>query len=172
MAADRAIKMRNALMLLDSRLTPALAREDSRPYPHYEALHSPFPAVNAEGLACEPGQVLIPSPLMTATLPEWMLLHFQVDPIKGWTSPQVIPESLQKMLRKQPIELALNNVDEPHKKRLDELRAAYPARTFLAALRTNGIEFDIVNKDMQQAQLDLNIYNGNSLNNVQNPNSY
>ncbi len=166
-ATDRAVRMRQALMLLDSRLTPALAREDSRPYPHYEALHSPFPAVTADGLACEPGQVLVPSPLMTATLPEWMLLHFQVDPVKGWTSPQVIPEALQKMLRKQPIELALNNVDEPHRKLLEELKKAYPLRTFLATLRTNGIDFDTVNNEMQQSQKAANSYPGNSLNNMQ-----
>jgi signal transduction histidine kinase len=157
-AADRAAKVRQALMLLDSRLTPALAREDSRPYPHYEALHSPFPAVTSEWAVCEPGQVLIPSPLLTADVPPWMLLHFQVDPIKGWTSPQVIPESLQKMLRKQPIELALNNVDEAHKKLLDELRIAYPARAFFATLSANNLDFEPVSK-AQQIQQELNFFN-------------
>ena len=158
---DRGDKMRSALMLLDSRIMPALAREDSRPYPQYGALHTPFPAVNADGFACEPGQFLIPSPLMTAQLPDWMLLHFQVDQIKGWTSPQVIPDSLQKMLRKQPIELAMNNVDEAHRKLLNELRAEYPMHKLLASLPT----FETVNNEMQQSVLDLNINPGNSLNN-------
>ncbi|MCE9530449.1 MAG: HAMP domain-containing histidine kinase [Planctomycetes bacterium] len=159
-ATDRGVKMRHALMLLDSRLTPALSREDSRPSTHFEALHSPFPAVTPTGTAWEPGQVLIPSPLMTAELPEWMLLHFQVDPVKGWTSPQVIPDVLQKMLRRQPIELALNNVDDAHRKRLDELKAAYPARSFLATLRTEGLEYD----PQKEQQQELGQFNGLNLN--------
>ena len=162
--ADRGSRMRQALMLCDSRLTPALAREDSRPFSHFEALYTPFPAVNANGTAFEPGQVLIPSPLMTASLPDWMLLHFQVDPVKGWTSPQVIPESLQKILRKQPIELALDNVDDVHCQRLDELRTAYPPRTFLASLRSRGIDYETVNKQVQQSVLDLNINPANAFN--------
>src|SRR5262249_17858287 len=63
--ADR---VRVALWRLDSRLAPALAREDSRPSPHYVALPSPFPALTAAGTACAPGQVYIPSPLLTAEL--------------------------------------------------------------------------------------------------------
>lgn len=168
-ADDRAAKMRQALMLLDIRIGPALAREDSRPYPHFEALYSPFPAVTALGVACEPGQVLIPSPLMTAELPPWMLLHFQVDPIKGWTSPQVVPDALQKTLRKQPLELALNNCDESHKKHLDELRTDYPVRKFFTCAQTNRITFENLNLEQQAAQQDLNAQITNSLN-YTNPN--
>jgi len=139
---ERSEKMRRALLLLDNRLTPALAREDSRPYPQYLALYSPFPAVAQSGVACLPGEVFLPSPLITADLPDWMLLHFQVDPVKGWISPQVIPEETQKMLRKQPIELALNNVDQSHRDRLDELRHSYPPKRFLELLRERGVIYD------------------------------
>lgn len=139
---ERAEKMHLALMTLDSRLTPALAREDSRPYPQYLALYSPFPALQHTGVACLPGEFYLPSPLLTAELPEWMLLHFQVDPVKGWISPQVIPEETQKMLRRQPIELALHNVDDIHKQRLDELKAAYPTKQFLVAMRERGFYLD------------------------------
>jgi signal transduction histidine kinase len=136
---DQAARMRLALLLLDNRLTPALAREDSRPYPQYLALYSPFPAVAHSGSACSPGDVYLPSPLLTADLPDWMLLHFQVDPVKGWISPQVIPAETQKMLRKQPIELALNNVDDAHRQRLDDLKRAYPTKNFIAILRDRGL---------------------------------
>src|SRR5438552_1817879 len=106
---ERADKLRAALWRLDTRLAPALAREESRPYPHYVALHTPFPALTSTGIACAPGQVYLPSPLLTAEVPEWMSLHFQIDQ-SGWTSPQIIDAKLQKILRQQPIELALNNV--------------------------------------------------------------
>lgn len=172
--AERAEKMRLALWRLDGRLTPALAREDSRPYPHYEALHTPFPALNSEGVPFEPGQVLVPSPLLTAELPDWMLLHFQVDPIKGWTSPQVIPESLQRTLRKQPVELALNNVDDAHRERLTELRSAYAPRHFYACVRTNGIEIDNATRDIlaqQEQQNTANTFNPSQLQNQVGQNS-
>ena len=104
---ERADRLRLALWRLDSRLSPALAREESRPYPQYFALHTPFPALTSTGIACAPGQVYLPSPLLTAEVPDWMRLHFQVDQATGWMSPQVISEDLQKDLRKQPIELAL-----------------------------------------------------------------
>ena len=136
---ERVVKMRLALVMLDNRITPALAREDSRPYPQYLALSSPFPALARSGFACLPGEVYVPSPLLTAELPDWMLLHFQVDPVKGWISPQVIPEETQKMLRRQPIELALNNVDAVHKDRLEELKAAYPTKDFFADLSRRGL---------------------------------
>jgi signal transduction histidine kinase len=139
---QRAGQIRLALWQLDGTVIPALAREDSRPYPHYISLYSPFPAVTETGVACEPGQVYLPSPLMTAPLPTWMLLHFQIDPINGWTSPQVIPDSLQRMLRRQPIELALHNIDDEHKRLLNELKSAYPARSFLVTLQKNGINVD------------------------------
>ena len=136
---ERAEKMRVALLLLDNRLTPALAREDSRPYPQYLALYSPFPAITQSGVACAPGDVYLPSPLLTADLPDWMLLHFQVDSSKGWISPQVIPVETQKMLRRQPVELALDNVSDTRKTRLDDLKRAYPMKNFFAILHDRGV---------------------------------
>ncbi len=38
--------MRLALWRLDSRVAPALAREDSRPYQHYDPLFVPLPVMN------------------------------------------------------------------------------------------------------------------------------
>src|SRR5262245_14477946 len=57
-------KLRRALWLLDSRLSPALAREDSRPYAHYAALYTPFPALRRDGSASAPGETYLPSPLL------------------------------------------------------------------------------------------------------------
>ena len=66
--------------------------KDSRPFAHYIALHSPFIALTCTGETCTPGQFYLPSPLMTAEIPDWMILHFQVDTVNGWMSPQVIPD--------------------------------------------------------------------------------
>ena len=58
--------MRLALWRLDSRVAPALAREDSRPYQHYDPLFVPLPVMDMEGKALPPGSVLEPSPLLNA----------------------------------------------------------------------------------------------------------
>lgn len=136
---EQADKLRLALWRLDSRLAPALAREESRPYPQYVAVHSPFPALTSDGIACAPGQVRLPSPLLTAELPDWMKLHFQIDQQSGWTSPQVIPEDLQKILRKQPIELALNNVTPERANLLSSLKDRFPAASIMTTFRELGV---------------------------------
>ncbi|HVK08894.1 MAG TPA: HAMP domain-containing sensor histidine kinase [Gemmataceae bacterium] len=132
-------QLRLALWRLDARLTPALSREDSRPYPQYAALHTPFNAVNPKWDACTPGDVLLPSPLLTAEVPDWMRLHFQVDLERGWTSPQVIGEELQKALRRQPLELALNNVTPDRADLIGRLNAAYPAASIMTTFREMGV---------------------------------
>jgi signal transduction histidine kinase len=136
---EQADKLRLALWRLDSRLSPALAREESRPFPHYVALHTPFPALTSTGIACAPGQVYLPSPLLTAEIPNWMKLHFQIDQTNGWTSPQVINEDLQKMLRKQPIELALNNVTPERSELLCSLKSRFPAASIMTTFREMGV---------------------------------
>jgi signal transduction histidine kinase len=146
---ERADKLRAALWRLDTRLAPALAREESRPYPQYVALHTPFPALTASGVACAPGQVYLPSPLLTAEVPEWMRLHFQIDE-KGWSSPQVIDENLQKILRKQPIELALNNVTPERESALATLRERFPAASIMTTFRELGVTAMESDRDAQR----------------------
>jgi signal transduction histidine kinase len=136
---ERADRLRLALWRLDSRLAPALAREESRPYPQYVALHTPFPAVTSTGFACAPGQVYLPSPLLTAEVPEWMRLHFQVDQGNGWMSPQVVSEDLQKILRRQPIELALNNVTPERAQLLATLKHRFPAASIMTTFSEMGV---------------------------------
>jgi signal transduction histidine kinase len=131
--------IQRALGRLDARVTPALSREDSRPYPHYAAMHSPFTAMDSKWLACPAGEVYLPSPLLTAKLPEWIRLHFQVDETYGWTSPQVISDELCKALRKQPLELALNNVTADRADLIRGLNTAYPGPSIMATFREMGV---------------------------------
>lgn len=152
---EQADKLRIALWRLDSRLSPALAREDSRPFPQYSALYTPFPALTASGVACAPGQVCLPTPLLTAEIPDWMKLHFQVDQANGWTSPQVISEDLQKTLRKQPIELALSNVTPERSQLLASLKKRFPPASIMTTFREMGVT-PVENKDDAQRWAQMN----------------
>jgi signal transduction histidine kinase len=119
--AEHANLLRLALWRLDSRIWPLLAREDSRPFNHYSAV-SPLPlAVDNSGANCPPGSVLEPSPLLSAELPPWMLLHFQTAPGSGWESPQVLSPKLEGRLRKlgKP---ALSNVTPERRQLLGALK--------------------------------------------------
>src|SRR5262245_50911449 len=92
-------RLRLALWRLDSRVAPALVREDSRPYQHYDPVYAPLPALQPNGMTCQPGSVLVPSPLLNAELPDWMVLHFQTTAAGPWRSPQVLSEALATRLR-------------------------------------------------------------------------
>src|SRR5262245_20717036 len=137
---ERADRLRLALWRLDSRVVPALAREESRPFPQYFAFHTPFPALNtSDGSACSPGQFCLPSPLLTAEVPDWMRLHFQVDQANGWMSPQVVSADLQRILRKQPIELALNNVTPERVQLLATLKERFPPASIMTTFHEMGV---------------------------------
>jgi len=80
--------IRLALWRMDSALAPLIAQENARPYFHYSSF---YPAERAYGrmfTAVVPGEVLLPSPLLTAPVPG-VLLHFQSGPAGGLSSPQV-----------------------------------------------------------------------------------
>ncbi len=81
-------KVRLALWRMDSMLAPLVAQETARPYFAYVPFH---PAERAYGRmynALGPGDVLVPSPLLTQVSTN-ILLHFQLDPQGALTSPQV-----------------------------------------------------------------------------------
>jgi histidine kinase/DNA gyrase B/HSP90-like ATPase/phospho-acceptor domain-containing protein len=78
-----------------------------------------------------------------------MSLHFQIDH-NGWTSPQVIPENLQKTLRKQPIELALNNVTPEREAALKTLRERFPAASIMTTFRELGVTAVESDRDAQR----------------------
>jgi signal transduction histidine kinase len=103
--AQRAGHLRVALWRLDSRVSPLLAREDSRPFDHYSAIYATPLAFQNDGSCYTSGTVLEPSPLLHADLPEWMLLHFQTTCDNGWESPQVPSERLLQRLQGARIQL-------------------------------------------------------------------
>jgi signal transduction histidine kinase len=118
--------MRLALWRLDSRVTPALAREDSRPFQHFDPLFVPLPVMNIQGQALPPGSVLEPSPLLNAEMPSWIALHFQTNADGDWQSPQVLSDNLATRFRQAQIRLDLCNVTPQRAELLTALKQ-YPA---------------------------------------------
>ncbi len=134
LGVEKSDRTRLALWRLENRVGPALAREDSRPYQHYDPLYVPVPALQRNGFACTPGTVLVPSPLLNAELPDWMVLHFQATPKGNWRSPQVLSPKLLAQLQSPGALCACGNVTPPHAERLAAL-ANYPPRALFDRLR-------------------------------------
>ncbi len=130
-------QMRLALWRLDSRVSPAIAREDSRPFQHYDPLYVPLPAVDNSLFMCSPGSVLLPTPLFSAGVPDWMALHFQTTADGKWRSPEVLTPSLSH-LRQQELHLDLGNVTPQRAALLAELKDHYPASQLLSRLPEAG----------------------------------
>ncbi len=132
--ADAVNRERFALWRLDGFVLPVLGLENNRPYSHYFATYAPAPvALDAAGdPTADPGR--IPSPLLTADLPPWMTLHFQLDPERGWESPQVIPTALADRLNGEPFGLFLTNCTADRATSLATLRAKFPAADAARAL--------------------------------------
>jgi signal transduction histidine kinase len=140
--------MRLALWRLDSRVAPALAREDSRPYQHYDPLFVPLPVMNIAGQAVAPGSVLEPSPLLNAEMPSWIALHFQTSADGKWQSPQVLNDNLAAKFQQAQIRLDLSNVT-PQRAQLLAALQQYPVSAMLARLPNLGEEPG-ANKDTKQ----------------------
>ncbi|MCD6406043.1 MAG: sensor histidine kinase, partial [Planctomycetes bacterium] len=81
-------KVRLALWRMDSRLTSLVARENARPYFAYSAFHPSERAYTRMFAPIKPGEVLVMSAFLTETSP-WVLVHFQIGPDGGFTSPEV-----------------------------------------------------------------------------------
>jgi signal transduction histidine kinase len=142
-----------AMWRLHSRLAPAFAREESRPYNHYIAISAPSLALSADGQTLKPGSVLEPSPLLSADLPDWMLLHFQTDDKGVWASPQVLTESLHRRLIDKSIGACLINATPERAKILAGLAAPSPkAKTLLAEARERSADLSIKDTAMLLAQ--------------------
>jgi signal transduction histidine kinase len=129
-----------ALSLLDSRVRPLLAREDSRPYNHYSAIYAPSVAFTNDGTACPSGTMLEPSPLLNADLPDWMLLHFQADEETGWGSPQVLSLALRARFQNANLERLPKNATDDRARLLRELACQLVPKVILAAAREHGAE--------------------------------
>src|SRR5262249_41401930 len=78
----------------------------------------PAPTFDRGGKEMPPGSVWEVSPLLTTELPDWMVLHFSTAEKAGWWSPEVLSDTLTKLL-KDKIEVPQPN--EGQKKVLKEL---------------------------------------------------
>lgn len=81
-------RVRLALWRMDSSLAHLLAQENARPYYAYSSFYPAEQVHTRAYAALEPGDILIPSPLLTFSSPR-ILLHFQYGPKGELTSPQV-----------------------------------------------------------------------------------
>ncbi len=140
--ARRGDEIRLALWRLDGRLAPALAREDSRPSTHYTPLYPAVTAFNPQGMTCAVGSVWLPSPLLSAQLPDWMRLHFQVDRENGWQSPQVLAPEDEQQLQRAPQEPLSNSTDE-RTRLLAALRREHPVERFFEQMQALGLHQDL-----------------------------
>jgi signal transduction histidine kinase len=86
--ADFEESVRLALWRMDSTLSPLIVQESSRPYFTYNAFYAAERAYNRMFSELKPGEVLVPSPLLSQTATN-VLLHFQCGPDGLLTSPQV-----------------------------------------------------------------------------------
>jgi signal transduction histidine kinase len=87
-------RMRLALWRLDSAVAPLLARENARPHFAYSAFYSAERAYPPTSQEPARGEMLLPSPLLTAASPH-VRLYFQLDASGGLSSPQVPADSLR-----------------------------------------------------------------------------
>ncbi|OWK47431.1 sensor histidine kinase [Fimbriiglobus ruber] len=133
--ADRSSQERLALWRLDGRMLPAVGLENNRPFAHYTALHAAVAAaLDADPEALPAGPLRLPSPLLSADLNDWMVLHFQIDPDTGWESPQVLPGELAERLSAAPNNLVLSNVTPQRAQLLSQLRVRFPTASVIQAL--------------------------------------
>jgi signal transduction histidine kinase len=131
-------KLRLALWRLDSLLAPVLAREESRPFQDYSAMFAPVALLQADGAGMAPGRVFEPSPLLTEPLPDWMLLHFQVDATGKWKSPQVFPEALANRMERSTPAVSLVNRTPARSELLATLSTRLPAKELLALVQAES----------------------------------
>ena len=82
----------------------------------------------------------LPSPLLNAELPEWMMLHFQIDPQFGWQSPQVISDELAQILRRTHADLKIPNVTPERKQLLSSLSKQFPTKEAVAICSVRGLK--------------------------------
>ena len=127
--AEMGYNLRIALRQLDSRMLPTLGVEDSRPFYHYSPSD---PAA---------------TPLLGANLPDWMILHFQLDSANGWCSPQVIDDAkiVEQVRRAWPADVPLLRLNGSRIEFLkSDLKAKFPAETTceLFAQRDQAIPAD------------------------------
>jgi signal transduction histidine kinase len=125
--AEHATQLRLALRALDGYVAPLLAREDSRPFDHFSTVYAPSLLLDNDAHPFNPGSIVQPSPLLDTLLPDWMSLHFQLDNLNGWQSPQVPSAALYAKLCKQDSSIRLDNVNDARCDLLRLMKEKLPA---------------------------------------------
>ena len=174
-ARERAVleeNIRLALWRMDSSVAPLIGRENARPYYEYNAFYPAERAYTRMLAEIQPGEVMVPSPLLTDR-PSEILLHFQYQPGGALTSPQVptgnkrdLAESgytshektktagqklsqLRKVLEQEQLAVLLPNKDQNNQKAAPQVQLAQ-ANTDNADKPNEGIQW---RRDVQSQQV-------------------
>ncbi len=102
--AERQEAVRLALRRMDGLLSPIIAAEAARPYFQYRSFYPAERAYTRMWEAVEPGEVLVPSPLLAGP-GEVIRLHFESTPTGWLTSPQVPPPELRDRIESGSLSL-------------------------------------------------------------------
>jgi signal transduction histidine kinase len=175
-ARERAVleeNIRLALWRMDSSVAPLIGRENARPYYEYNAFYPAERAYTRMLAKIQPGEVMVPSPLLTDRPPE-NLLHFQYEPGGLVTSPQVpmgnkrdLAESgytthekikiaglklsmLRKILEQDQLAVLLPNDDKNNQKAAPQLQVAMANEEGEQATSNEGIQW---RRDVQSQQV-------------------
>ena len=138
---------RLALWRMESSLAPLIARENARPYFVYRTFYPAQRAYTRMFAAIEPGEVLLPSELLSASYPE-ILLHFQIGPDGEITSPQV-PVGNMRDLAESRGDMTAQQVRAAQARLNDLLETVRPA-ALLAKLGTPLVRPTIPEFNQQQ----------------------
>ena len=127
--ATREESVRLALWRMDSALAPLIAQENARLYFAYTAFYPAERAYTSMYAPIGPGEVLMPSPLLTFESP-YVVIHFQIGPDGELSSPQV-PESNMRDLAE--LSYTTHEKIEAAAARLARLQAALDRGKLVAA---------------------------------------
>lgn len=112
--------VRLALLRMELNLMGLVVREGGRPYFWYRAFYTPERAYTRMFNTITPGDVLVPSPLMTETSAD-VLLYFQIDPQGRVTSPQVPTGNMREMAEDKWLSAQQIDAAATHLMDLDQL---------------------------------------------------
>ena len=74
--------------------------------------------------------------LFRSPLPDWMVLHFQIDPRSGWESPQVLAEPVAREITLNFADMPATNLTAERGRLLTELRGCYKVDDVVNVLAT------------------------------------
>jgi signal transduction histidine kinase len=146
-------QVRLALWRLEARVAPALTLEDNRPYNDYSPVFATSKAFVCTSDKWKRDTILVPSPLLGADLPDWVLLHFQTDPAGNWSSPEVVSNDLECRLEQSGLQASCTNVTPARASLLQEMRIHLPPKELLAEVRRRGEQSPHADSTLELANL-------------------